>query len=297
MARVTKEFLEQLQRVASPFEDLLDRAAAEQALINYLEPRIDGWDPSVLSDNLRRALPLIAEVQYLRDVAVESAWQAGQMVNAPADTLEARYGLPRGVLPHDGEDVEDYRLRLANSGPGRSGSSLDYYERAVREFNSDITDVLVTRFSNSNKIDLKVYPLKAEYTTLTADETTALNTFMNRQATDDAEGYLPTAGTDISIEDVTVTPYTIAIDLKHLARFSAAGILEAARQAVYDWLDENQMVGRGIFKGAVEAAARVANVADAVITQPAADLAAVAGTVYVCPKDDTNVVLTTTVVP
>ena len=72
------------------------------------------------------------------------------------------------------------------------------------------------------------------------------------------------------------------------------GILRDARQAVYDWLDENQKVGAGIFKGAVEAAARVVNVADAVITAPAADLAAAAGTVYVCPKDAANVVFTTT---
>ena len=53
-------------------------------------------------------------------------------------------------------------------------------------------------------------------------------------------------------------------------------------------------MGAAIFKGAVEAAARVSNVADAVITAPAADLAAAAGTVYVCPKDATNVVFTTT---
>ena len=294
MPLISKDYLEQLQQVASPFEDLLDRAAAEQALIDYLEPRIDGWDPSVLSDNLRRALPLLAEVQYLRDVAVEAAWQAGQMVNAPADTLEARYGVPRGILPNAGEEVEDYRLRLANSGSGNSNSSLDYYERAVREFNPLITDAQVTRYSATNKVDLRVYPLKAGFEVLTAGEETALDTFMNRQETDDAEGYLPTAGTDIHIEAVTQNDYTIAIELKHLSKFSAAGILATARQAVYDWLDANQLVGASIFRGAVEAAARVANVADAVITQPAADLAAAAGTVHVCPKDETNVVFTTT---
>ena len=295
MPSISKEFLEQLQQLASPFEALLDRAAAEQTLIAYLEPRIDGWDPDVLSDNLRRALPLLAEVQYLRDVAAEAAWQAGQMVNAPADTLEARYGVPRGILPQTGEDVEDYRLRLANSGPGRSDSSLDYYARAVREFQPLITDVQVTRHSTNNPIDLKVYPLKADYTALTAAESAALTAHMNRQETGDAEGYLPTAGTDISIEDVTETAYTIAIELKHLSRFSATGILAAARHAVYAWLDENQLVGAGIFQGAVEAAARVANVADAVITQPNADLAATAGTVYVCPQTETAVVFTTTV--
>ena len=293
MPVVSKEFLQELQQLASPFEELLDRAAAEQALIDYLEPRIDGWDPSVLSDNLRRALPLLAEVQFLRDMGVEAAWQAGQMVNAPAGTLQARYGLPKGLLAQPGEDVEAYRLRLANSGQGRSDSNLDYYVRAVREFNTLITDVQVTRFSTTNKIDLKVYPLKAEYTALAAAEETALSTHMNRQETDDVEGYLPTAGTDISIEDVTETAYTIAIELKHLSRFSTVGILRDARQAVYDWLDANQLVGAGIFKGAVEAAARVANVADAVITSPPADLAAAAGTVYVCPKDATNVVFTT----
>ena len=291
---ITREALEQLQQVASPFEALLDRAAAEQALVDYLAPRIPGWDPTVLSDNLRRALPLLAEVQFLRDTAVEAAWQSGQMVNAPADTLEARYGVPRGILPQPGEDVEAYRLRLANSGSARSDSSLDYYQRAVREFNPLITDVQVTRYSDTNHVDLRVYPLKAGYAALTAGETTALSAFMNRQETDGVEGYLPTAGTDISIEAVTETAYTIAIELKHLSRFSGAGILDAARQAVYDWLDENQRVGAGIFKGAVEAAARVADVADAVISQPAADLAAAAGTIFVCPKDDTNVVLTTT---
>ena len=294
MPAVSKEFLEQLQQVASPFEALLDRAAAEQALIDYLEPRIPGWDPSVLSDNLRRALPLLAEVQYLRDVAVESAWNAGEMVKAPADTLQARYGVPKGILAQPGEDVEDYRLRLANSGQGRSDSSLDYYARAVKEFNPLITDAQIARYSATNKVDLRVYPLKAAYAALTAAEEAELTTFLNRQRMDDAEGYLPTAGTDIHIEAVTNTAYTIAIELKHLSRFSAAGILTAARQAVYDWLDENQLVGAGIFKGAVEAAARVANVADAVITAPAADLAAAAGTVYVCPKDETNVVFTTT---
>ena len=158
MPVVSKESLQELQQLASPFEELLDRAAAEQELIGYLEPRIDGWDPSVLSDNLRRALPLLAEVQFLRDMAVEAAWQAGQMVNAPADTLRARYGTPKGIFPQTGEGVEDYRLRLANSGSERSDSSLDYYARAVREFNTLITDVQVTRYSDTNKIDLKVYP-------------------------------------------------------------------------------------------------------------------------------------------
>ena len=234
MPAISPEQLREFQQVASPFEALLDRAAAEQALVDYLEPRIDGWDPSVLSDNLRRALPLLAEVQYQRDVAAEAAWQAGQMVNAPADTLEARYGVPKGILPQTGEDVEDYRLRLANSGAQRSDSSLGYYARAVREFNPLIVDAQVTRYSDTNKVDLRVYPLKAGYTGLTAEETTALNAHMNRQETDGVEGYLPTAGTDIHIEAVAETAYTIAIELKHLSRFSTVGILRDARQAVYD---------------------------------------------------------------
>lgn len=296
MPAVTKEYLEQLQQGASPFEDLLDRAAAEQVLVDLLAAAIPAWDPGILSDNTRRALPSVAEIQYLRDVAIEAAWQAGQMANAPADVLEARYGLPKGIPPYPGEDVEDYRLRLANSGRGRSDSSLDYYERAVREFNPLIVQTQVTRYSPTNKVDLRVYPLKADYSPLSPEEAAALSAYMNRQHTDDAEGYLPSAGTDVHIEAVTRTPWTIAIELKHLPRYSTIGILEAARIAVYQWLDDHQVVGRAIYRGAVEAAARVANVADAVITQPAADLAAARGTIYVCPKDEINVMFTTTVV-
>ena len=153
MPVVSKESLQELQQLASPFEELLDRAAAEQALIDYLEPRIDGWDPSVLSDNLRRShCRCLAEVQFLRDMAVESAWQAGQMVNAPADTLQGALRRPqRAYSPQTGEGVEDYRLRLANSGSERSDSSLDYYARAVREFNTLITDVQVTRYSDQQQ--------------------------------------------------------------------------------------------------------------------------------------------------
>ena len=296
MASVSKEYLQQLQQTASPFEALLDRAAAERVLVGALALAIPGWDPDILSDNLRRSLPLIAENQYLRDVAVEAAWQAGQMVNAPADTLEARYGIPKGILPHPGEDVEDYRLRLANSGQGRSDSSLDYYERAVREFNPEIAQVQVVRYSATNKVDQRVYALKAEYAALTADETAALRDHMNRQSTDDPEGYLPSAGADIHIETVTETAWQIQIELKHLPRYSTVGLLDAARLAVYQWLDDNQRVGRAVYRGAVEAAARVANVEDAVITRPAADLPAMAGTIYVCPKTEVDVVFTTTVV-
>ena len=289
---VTKAYLEELQTRPSPFESLLDRAAAEQSLIDDLAAGITGWDPTILSDNLRRSLALIAEAQYIRDVAVAAAWEAGQMVNATLPQLTAGWGLQRGILPHAGEDAEDYRLRLANSGQGRSQSSRAYYIAAARTFLPAIVDIQMTDYSTGNSMDQKLYPLKASYAALTTEEVASLTLYMNRQETDETEGYLPSAGTEIHIEDVTQTAYTIAVTLHHPAEFSSVGILADARTAIYRWLDENQRIGRGISTWAISRAAGVANVEDVTVTAPAANLAATDGRVYVCPKSETAVVIT-----
>ena len=287
---VSREYLQELQQRPSPFTSVLDRAAAEAFLVSYLDAGIPGWDPSILSDNLRRALPLTGEAQVLRDRAAELAWESGFLALCPADVLPL-YGVEFGIPAHVGEDPEDYRVRLANSGPGRSDSSLRYYEQAVRAFMPSVADLQVARYSPTNKIDLKVYALKAGYTALTGDEDTLLTAYMNRQETDEPHGYLPSAGRDIHVEAVGQTAYEIALTVRHPSSVPSATVLADVRRQVYAWQDENQRIGRGVYRSAIQRAAFAADVVDVAISKPSADLAPAEGAVYVCPQDTTNVVI------
>ena len=94
-----------------------------------------------------------------------------------------------------------------------------------------------------------------------------------------------------------ITEYTITATVDHDGK--NANVDKQVRDAIYAWIDDNRMMGRGIRLGTLYSAIyAVDGVVDVSITVPASDLTAtgaadlIARTAFSCRKDATNVNLT-----
>ena len=279
MAAVSQEYLATLKALAHPE---YDRAASEATILARLQAGLSGWTAAP-ADNLRRALPLLAELIFLHGETENNNFQMGQMVNAENQYLDV-FGVERDIPRRTGEPDDDYLVRLANAGETVAIGTLASIEQSATVFNTLIVDVqAVTR---SNRQDVNVYSLKTEHTVLTADENIALLAHLNLQ-----DGKI--AGVDVYLEDVVETAFTIDITLRHPPEIAADALSIDARNAVYEWLTDHQKLGEPVYKSAITTAAFVVGASDVTAAQPSADLIAVNGTVYTCGSNVTDVIVRT----
>ena len=285
MAAVSRAYLAVLRALAHP---PYDREAIEVNLLDRLQNGISGLDglttwTAAPADNLRRALPLLAELMYLHGEQENSNFHMGQMINSQGPHLDV-FGVERNVIRRDGENDDDYLFRLANSGLTQNIGTLTAIESQIFDFNSEIVDAQAV--IRSNRQDMDVYVLKASHALISASDKTALLAHLN-------ERRRKIAGVDIFAPDPTLTAFTIDVTVRHPESFSANTAAADARDGIYAWLEENQRLGEPVYRSAIIAAAFVAGVADVTVTAPAADLAATDGTAYTCGANTTEVAVTT----
>ena len=95
----------------------------------------------------------------------------------------------------------------------------------------------------------------------------------------------------------TLDPYTIEANLNYESTQTDSDIILAeARSSVYRYIDSRERLGQSIRLDGIRSALYVDNVETVSITKPAMDLPSIDGKVYVCNKDETDVVLTATVI-
>ena len=276
---VTAELLATLKALAhAPY----DRTAMEASILAYLEDGLPDWTAAT-GDNLRRSLPLISELVFLYGETVNASWDMGQLVRAQGDYLDI-FGVNVNLPRLAGESDDPYRLRLANVGTSGNIGSLASIENRASKFQDTIADVQAV--VGNNRQDVAVHALKADHVALTTVETAALLTHLNER-----DGVI--AGVVVTVPAVTETGFTIEVEIRHSTAVSADLIEADARAALYRWLDGAQRIGEPVYMSAVSAAAFIEGAENVTVSEPSADLAAVAGTVYTCPSTEVAVVITT----
>lgn len=279
MAAVSPEYLATLKALAHPD---YDRAASEATMLAKLQAGLPNWTAAP-ADNIRRSLPLMAELLFLHGEQENNNFNMGQMINAKNLYLDV-FGIERGIIRRTGESDEDYLVRVANGGRTKSIGALASIEQSVTDFNTEVVDVQAVE--RINRQDVDVYSLKAGHVLLDTAENTALNTHLNDRAH-------KIAGVDIYLRDSTKTAFQIDVTIRHGAAVSAETLIDDARAALYKWLTLNQRLGEPVYRSAITSAAFVSGASDVTAAKPPSDLAAVAGTAYTCASDMTDVVVRT----
>ena len=283
MPAISEEYLRTLQALAHPD---YDRVAMEANLLAYLQANLPDWTAAP-GDNLRRALPLIAELMFLHGETVNANWEQGTLLYSQGDYLGV-FGLEAGLVQRAGESDDEYRLRIANTGTDQSLGSLSSHENLVTTFLDTVVDVQAVVVT-TNRQDVLVYALKADHTALTASEEASLLEYLNRR-----ENHM--AGVVLTLPAVTQTPFTIDVTVRHDSSNSADVVAADARATLYAWLAGGQRIGDPVYRSAVARAAFVTQALDVTVAQPSADLPAVDGTAYTCASDTTDVIVRTAVV-
>ena len=279
MAAVSREFLATLKALSHPD---YDRAESEATLLARLQSGLPNWTAAP-ADNLRRSLPLLADLIFLHGELENDNFHMGQMVNAENLYLDV-FGVERNTPRLSGESDEDYLVRLANAGESQSIGTLPSIEKSVTEFNALVVDVQPV--IRANRQDVDVYALKSGHTALTADENTALLAHLNDRRN-------KMAGVDLFLEAVTEAAFTIDVTVRHGSGVAAEALAADVRAGLYAWLAENQKIGGPVYRSAITAAAFVEDAVDVTAAEPSADLLATDGTVYTCASNMADVIVRT----
>ena len=171
---VTRAYLDSLQSRAQFFPPY-DHSEIEAELLNALIEALPDWDSR--SDTiLRRALPAIARVVAVARETDRAQLLRGLVAFAQGPDLDAIGLGPPPVRRNLQEEDEDYRLRIINAHARLNLGSLNGIKEQTFEFNSEITDALVTLAPNRQ--DVRVYALKGT-DQLTDDEQASLAMSLN----------------------------------------------------------------------------------------------------------------------
>ena len=172
---VTRSYLNSLTDAAR-FYPPVDWLEIEQSMLDDLIVALPDWDPPRNDTILRRALPFIARFVATRDETQHAQSLRALLAFAHGTDLDVIGLGPPPVRRNLGEDDDSYRLRIVNAHARLNLGSLRGIQEQAFEFNSEITDAFVALAPNRQ--DVRVFALKGDEQ-LTADERTALQTFLN----------------------------------------------------------------------------------------------------------------------
>ena len=262
---VTRAYIQTIRESAS-FWNAYDQANGVATLKAYLQAGLPDWaaDPD---DLLSRALPFMVEWNRLQSEVSLAQLRRGLLAYAEGDDLDVLGLGPPAVLRITGEADDDYRARIANSRLGLNIGSLAAVAQFARDGLATLDDVLPVL--EPNRQDIAVWGLKADMAQLTAADRTQLLEYLR----DQDEGRL-IGGVQVTAPAPTIVPYTISLSIRYdAARENTVQLRDAVRAAIYAWLADNQLLGRSVYRSAINDAAHIAGVRDVVVVEPSHDLA------------------------
>ena len=171
---VTSAYLQSLTTRAR-FYPPYNHTDIERVILDALIAELPDWD-SRTDTILRRALPAIARNVAVRIETDHAQLLRGLVLYAEGPDLDVLGLGPPPVRRNVGESDDDYRLRIINAHARLNLGSLRGVQEQCFEFNSEITDALVTLAPNRQ--DVRVYALKGT-DQLTNDEQAALAMSLN----------------------------------------------------------------------------------------------------------------------
>lgn len=240
-------------------------------------------------------------------VSTETADAKARSILLPwafGNTLDA-IAAATGTIKREGETEESLRLRIPVSFLGKpAAGTIAAVETAAYQASQDVLDVEFV--PANNRVDGDVVILSgadpesgATAGTASAALLAAVQTAIEEQAQPLGAIYTAVAASIVS--------YTVTAALTYDSElFTESAVLASARARVYGYIESRYKLGLGVYVSGIVAALNApvgadGNVAaagalDSTVSQPSADLPPVSRTVYLCPQDDTNVMITATAI-
>lgn len=262
-----------------------DYQANVDAIIATVQQQIPEWTAG-RDDPLRAAIEALAYTITIQNNRWNERFLQSLWAYATGENLD-HLALNIGVQRTLGETDDQLRERGRRDNRGRNISALVGLQ-AISYQAGIVTLFDVQAIISTNGQVITVYGIDALGADIGVTNRNTLQTFLRRPEN-------LTIGKAVNVSAATAQAYTITANISYNANITDVTDLEArVRESIYNYIDSERLLNNTIYTSAVSDALFVPGVENVTLTAPAADVAKANGTVPICPKDTTNVVLTFT---